>query len=48
MYFKIINQYEKDNTTEEQVNDKKKKKQANHRRGKLKSQLKTESNVQTH
>ena len=23
MYFKIINQYEKDNTTEEQVNDKK-------------------------
>ena len=24
MYFKIINQYEKDNTTEEQVNDKKK------------------------
>ena len=46
MYFKIINQYEKDNTTEEQVNDK--KKQANHRRGKLKSQLKTQSNVQTH
>ena len=27
MYFKIINQYEKDNTTEEQVNDKKKNKQ---------------------
>ena len=25
MYFKIINQYEKDNTTEEQVNDKKNK-----------------------